>query len=223
MPCEGAVGGQLRHLRLPVAQLAASVPRPHSRLAQSQARLAVQQRRQVRRQQAVDRAQAIRTRLGALLDHLAATQRALEARLQQYEQDNATNGGPISAVFRLDGGFGTSENVALLIELGYEVYTKPYVHQVTERLRRQVGNDQVWQRVGANAELATWAGERIPSCPYPLDLALERFYTGATQRYSSLLHYGADAVVTDAAGWFPTTRAKRLRPGKAKTCSRCIT
>lgn len=59
-----------------------------------------------------------------------------------------------------------------------------------------------WMRVGANAELAAWHNLQLTKCPYPLDVALERFYTGKTLRYSALFHFGADPVTEDLPGWF---------------------
>jgi len=60
---------------------------------------------------------------------------ALHQRLKRFEQENATNNQPIEADFRLDAGFGSYENVALMIEMGYEVYTKPHSHHVVSYLR----------------------------------------------------------------------------------------
>jgi hypothetical protein len=45
----------------------------------------------------------------------------LRQRLDHFEQDNQTNATPIQAMFRLGAGFGTVDNMALLIEMGYEV------------------------------------------------------------------------------------------------------
>jgi hypothetical protein len=55
----------------------------------------------------------------------------LRQRLKEFEADNQNNFKPIQAVFRLDAGFGTRENVAWLIEMDYEVYTKPYSDWLT--------------------------------------------------------------------------------------------
>jgi chromosome segregation ATPase len=62
----------------------------------------------------------------------------LNQRLERFEQENAINHQPVEAEFRLDAGFGSYENVALLIEMGYEVYTKPHSHHVVAYLRKQV-------------------------------------------------------------------------------------
>ena len=113
-----------------------------------------------------------------------------------------TNPAPISAVFRLDAGFGTWDNVALLIEMGYEVYTRPHNHQVRNSLLRRIHDTTSWTRVGDNAEMVAWPSERLKTCPYPADFALERFYTGKTLRYGVLLHFGTDAVTKDLPAWF---------------------
>ena len=49
-----------------------------------------------------------------------------------------------------------------------------------------------------------WPGpaQTLKSCPYPVDLALERFYTGQTRRHGVLLHFGDDAVTADLPAWF---------------------
>ena len=56
--------------------------------------------------------------------------------------------------------------------------------------------------MGANAEMVAWPTQTLKSCPYPVDLALERFHTGQTRRHGVLLHFGADAVTTDLPAWF---------------------
>ncbi len=191
-----------------VAELEASyqahqrVARPHSRLAQARRKLAIRERRVQRRaailaqaQQWLERRQQQRIQVSA---HLVG----LEQRLEQYRAENQANPAPIRAVFRLDGGFGSGANVALLIELGYEVYTKALNHQVVRTLRRRVGPTTAWTRVGKNAEMVSWHDESISNCPYPLDVALERFHTGSKLRHAALLHHGDTAVQADLPGWF---------------------
>jgi hypothetical protein len=133
----------------------------------------------------------------------------LAQRLAQFEQDNATNHQPVEASFRLDAGFGSYENVALMVEMGYEVYTKPLSHQVVKYLHKQVTSTTEWQRVGKNAEMVAWPAYQLKGCPYALDVALERFYTGNTVKYGALLHFGADAVTQDLPGWFDTYNGRQ--------------
>lgn len=178
--------------------------RPTSRLAKSRQRLQVIHNRIERWQKRRDEA---RRRLGkteAKQEQQHAERCRLAQRLAQFEQDNATNQQPIQASFRLDAGFGTYENVALLIEMGYEVYTKPLSHQVVKHLKSQVTEATVWNRVGQNAEMVVWPAYQLKGCPYPLDVALERFHTGKTTKYSGLFHFGSDPVTQDLPLWFDT-------------------
>jgi hypothetical protein len=92
--------------------------------------------------------------------------------------------------------------VALLIEMGYDLYTKPHSHKVVTALKLQVDDTTVWTPVGANAELVAWPALHLTNCPYPLDVALERFYTGKTLKQSALFHFGAQRVTEQLPGWF---------------------
>jgi len=176
--------------------------RPYSHLAQARKRLQSAQKRLHRREGAL---QAAQRRLEKTLQHQAqqqAEREALRQRLERFEQDNANNPDPVEAEFRLDAGFGTYENIALLIEMGYEIYTKPYSHRVVDYLKRQTDEQTAWERVGKNAEMVAWPNKPLKGFPYPLDVALERFHTGKTVRYSALLHFGSDTVTDDLSGWF---------------------
>ena len=176
--------------------------RPHSRLAQARRKLAVRERRLGRRHKDVERAQRWLERRQQKVADLQAELEQFQQRLTQFIEDNRTNPWPIRAIFRLDGGFGNGPNVALLIEMGYEVYSKATNAKIIQALRRRVPPATPGVRVGKNAEMIAWKGEVITNCPYPLDLALERFQTGDKERYGVLLHYGEEQVTADLAGWF---------------------
>ncbi|MBM3182341.1 MAG: hypothetical protein FJZ86_18645 [Chloroflexi bacterium] len=123
----------------------------------------------------------------------------------------------MKACFRLDAGFGTYDNIALLIEMGYEVYVKLHNHKITEMLRQKNSPDTVWTRVGDNAEMVAWSGLELQHCPYPLDVALERFYTGKThtvpasfrEKHSALAHFGDPPVTTNLRAWFNRYNARQ--------------
>lgn len=184
--------------------------RPHSKLAQARQRLNLLERRQQqleKRIPALERQVLARQQQGGFYQ---AQIRLLQQRLKQFERDNHTNPDPILADFRLDAGFGNRENVALGIEMGYELYTKPYSDWLPPRLKRRVGALTQWTQVGANAEMVVWKAERFHDFPYPLDVALERFYTGKTLRYSPLIHFGATPVTAQPAGWFQRYNARQL-------------
>lgn len=133
----------------------------------------------------------------------------LQQRLEQYEQENATNPFPIRVKIRLDAGFGCRENLFFLIEMGYEVYTRPFGNWLLPRLKK-LAQEQSWQRVGKNAEMVVWAGYQLDDFPYPLDLALERFHTGEKLKHMALLHFGQEPVATqDPVLWFNFYNARQ--------------
>jgi len=89
-----------------------------------------------------------------------------------------------------------------LIEMGYELYTKAHNHRLVTFLKNKAGAKASWERVGANAEMTAWPGLQLQRCPYPLDVGLERFYTGDKLKYSALLHFGNDPVGENLTAWF---------------------
>jgi len=172
-------------------------------------RIVVLERRSVRRQKSVEIA---RKKLKKTLSQMKAyfeDETVLRQRLEQFEQDNAENPQPVEACFRLDAGFGTYENIALLIEMGYEVYVKLHNHKITEMLKQKISLETIWRRVGDNAEMVAWAGLELQHCPYPLDVALERFYTGKMQKHSALAHFGDTPVATNLPAWFDHYNARQ--------------
>jgi len=57
--------------------------------------------------------------------------------------------------------------------------------------------------------MVAWQGLQLKGCPYPLDVALERFHIGKTVRHSALLHFGRDAVAEDLPAWFAHYNGRR--------------
>ena len=176
--------------------------RPTSRLALARKRLQTVVKRAASRTSLCKQAQRRLDKTTAQWSYQQAELIALQQRLLRFEQDNATNAEAIEAEFRLDAGFGTYENVALLIEMGYDLYTKPHNHQTVAYLKQQVDDTTAWTRVGANAELVAWPTLHLKHCLYPLDVALERFYTGNTLKHSALFHFGSQPVTEQLPGWF---------------------
>ena len=128
-------------------------------------RIAVLERRSVRREKSVEIA---RNKLEKTLSQMKAhleNETVLRQRFEQFEQDNAENPQPVQACFRLDAGFGTYENIALLIEMGYEVYVKLHNHKITEMLKQKNSLETLWTRVGDNAEMVAWSGLELQHCP----------------------------------------------------------
>lgn len=139
-----------------------------------------------------------------------ATDNLLLKRLEQFAQENADNPQPIEACFRLDAGFGTYENIALFIEMGYEVYVKLHNHKIVQMLKGKTNaahscglcRETAWTRVGHNAEMVAWKDFQPENFPCALDVALEHFYTGETQKHSALAHFGETFTTTDLPAWF---------------------
>ncbi len=176
--------------------------RPTSSLALARKRLQAVVKRAASRTSVCKQTQCRLDKTTAQHSHQQAELAALYERLLRFEQENAANSEPVEAEFRLDAGFGTYENVALLIEMGYDLYTKPHSHKTVAYLKQQVDDTTAWTRVGANAELVAWPRLQLKHCPYALDVALERFYTGTTLKHSALFHFGSQPVTEQLPGWF---------------------
>jgi hypothetical protein len=175
---------------------------PYSRLAKARHKVGVCWRRLQRRNRDLTKLRHLVQRQEERVQQLQAEVAHLQERLVRFTADNQANRSPMPATFRLDGGFGTGENVALLIELGYEVYGKAYGGQVTQALRRRLPARLPWTPVGDNAEMVAWSELSLDFCPYPLDIGLEHFYTGSQERYATLLHYGPETTTRDLPAWF---------------------
>jgi len=186
------------------------IERPHSHLAKARKQVVIYQRRLKRNEQEQQDAQRWLDRQRNHLAEQIDVLNALLERLKRFEAENAANHAPIQAVLRLDAGFGTEANVALLIEMDYELYTRPYGTWLSGELKLRVQAGVRWQRVGSNAEMVAWPGQHLSDFPYPLDLARERFWLGEGQyRQAALLHFGQDPVMQDLSKGFQIYNARQ--------------
>jgi hypothetical protein len=172
-------------------------------------RIQTLERRGLRYEKAIEVARKKLSKTQVWLNAHAEQEKALHKRLAQFERENIENLQPIEACFRLDAGFGTYDNIALLIEMGYELYVKLHNHKTVEKLKQSVTPETAWTRVGNNAEMVAWSEMQLKNCPYPLDTALERFYTGKTQKHSALAHFGSTPVTTGLPTWFGKYNARQ--------------
>ena len=141
--------------------------------------------------------------------HLEKEQ-VLQARLERFEHENGDNPNPVEICFRIDAGFGTYDNIALLIEMGYEIYTKLHNHKAVQALQKMLGPDTSWTRVGKNAEMVAWSDLKLERCPYPLQVALERFQVGNDKlKHSALAYFGNAPVTQDLPAWFTTYNGRQ--------------
>jgi hypothetical protein len=180
------------------------VERPTSHLALARKRLDVLQRRDQRLDLSIAKARNLLTWSEGLCLQHQKTQQHLQERLTLFHQENLANSAPIQAVFRLDAGFGTWENMALLIEMGYELYTKAFNPKTFQTLAAQLPDPAPWVRVGQDAEMITWPAHTFRQFCYPLDLGLLRFANDDRGRFSTFFHFGADPVVSQPKLWFST-------------------
>ena len=213
---ERDVTWELTTWRSQVAELTAEYtqtqrqPTPHCRLTRAQEKVVTYASRLPRVQQARKKAQQRLLRQRRKLDEASAEVERLRAHHGQLLTDNAGNDHPIKVVFRLDSGFASRENIAWLIEMGYDIYTKARSSQMPDLLEAAARPECHWLRVGGNAYLTAWANTTVDGCfIYPLDVALARYTTGDTVRHAFLLHYGDDDVTHDLDGWFHTYNARQ--------------
>ena len=181
-----------------------------SSLAVARRRLQATEGRCRRREKLLQSAQQRLTKTQTQWVKLQAGLKQLQERLARFERDNELNSTPVEAAFRLDAGFGAYDNIALLIELGYEVYTKAHNHRAVTFLKDRTDPQTVWTRVGANAEMTAWTALSFKHCPYPLDVGLVRFYTDQKLKHTALLHFGPDPVSHHLPDWFKHYNARQI-------------
>jgi hypothetical protein len=189
--------------------------RPHSQLAQVRQRLEVWRLRLERYDPTVQQAKDRLAKQQARLADWESQKTHLSLRLKRFQVENDANHNPLSAIFRLDAGFGNSENLALLIEMGYEIYSKPYGNWLSGTLAKlSVLRSSDWEKVGKNAEMMAWKAVQLEDFPYPLDLGYERFWQGTDPSqpklaYSGVIHFGQRQVTADLSGWFHNYNARQ--------------
>lgn len=177
--------------------------RPNSHLAKARKQVTMYQRRLARSEKEQMEAQQWLDRQRNRLAEQIQVLQGLHERRKRFQTENAENLAPIQAMLRIDAGFGTADNMALLVEMGYELYSRPYGTWLSGELQQRVQAGVSWQRVGSNAEMVAWKALQLPHFPYPLDLAQERFWLGEGQyRYAALLHFGQAPVTQDLPAWF---------------------
>ena len=128
----------------------------------------------------------------------------LHLRWQHLCEENARQPDAPRCRIRIDAGFCNGEHLTELIELGYEVETKSANDALMRALRKRVGSEASWTRVGDNAEMVAWTDYHIRNCPYPLTVGLERFHTPKELRHAVLIRSqdGPQVACPDLRDWF---------------------
>ena len=182
----------------------------HSQLAKARRQLQAVQKKLKKAPQTLQQAQRAQATHQRRLEQLQTELAFLTEYLAQLQADNASNVDPVPIILRMDAGFGTDANITWLIEMGYIIYTKAHNAQVAKKLLAQVHADTPFSRVGKNAEMIAFDGQFIHKCPYPLTLALERFYTPAGLKHSALIVYRDDGRKLQLKEWFNFYNGRQL-------------
>lgn len=201
--------GLVRQLEAEYADSGRS-PTAHCKLTRARQKVAMYEQRWPRTRKALATAQRRLQRHERLLVEARAEVERLRLHQAHLEEENRVNPQPIQAVLRLDSGFASRENIAWLMEMGYDIYTKARSSQLAERLASAVTPESVWQRVGGNASLTAWADTTADDhFIYPVNVALAHYQLGERTRRSVLVHYGDDPVTQDLDGWFHTYNGRQ--------------
>jgi len=175
----------------------------HCQLTRAKQKVATYSKRLPRCQKALAVAERRLTRHEAQFDEAQTLVDRLQQHYQQCWADNTANPNPVQATFRLDGGFVSYENIAWLIEMGYDLYTRGRSATVRDKLDFAVTSETNWVRVGGNASLTAWSATTVDDhFIYPMDVALAHYHTGGSIRRAILLHFGQEDVTADLPDWF---------------------
>lgn len=146
----------------------------------------------------------------AYLHQLTQALLQLQNWLHTLELDNRTNPDPPRCEVRIDSGFSSGANLTWLIEMGYQVNTKATSGLTTAALRKTLSTDARWTRVGENAEMLRCQHSALRDCPYPLQLALERFKVRDRYQYATLVQFRDDGREPSLPEWFASYNGRQL-------------
>ncbi len=191
-------------VRVSIAQAEALLKKPvkTARSERQRERLAGWQARLPRLTKQVADCERVITYHQTYLKELTTRVTELQTWQAQLEADNQTNPDLPVCEVRMDGGFSGGEQIAWLIEMGYQVNTKAPSDKTTNALRRQVSAKTTWTRVGANAEMTEPTEYLLHDCPYPLRASLERFKVGKRERYATLIQFRDVGTRPPLVDWF---------------------
>ncbi len=186
-----------------VYQTQQRIERPTSALAKLSKRLQVHQSQAIHRREELEKVKRLSVWAVEWVGEYQTKLLELKNRLERFRQDNATNTQPIQAVYRIDAGFGTWDNVAMLMEMGYEVFTKANNAMSVQTIFEAFAAEDAWQTVAATAQMQTLAMVQPEKFCYAVDLGLERLMVGPEKwKHCLLIHFGPQPVANDGQAWF---------------------
>lgn len=185
-------------------------PTSHCKLTQARRKVTTYTRRLPRVQKALVKAKARLQRDERAWDEAHAEVKRLQAHYDRLEAENRINPHPIRVILRCDSGFASSENIAWLIEMGYDLYTKARSVGVRNKLMAEVTSDSSWERVGGNATMTAWSETTVDDYfRYPVNVALARYQTGERNKHAVFVHYGDEDPTQNLDGWFHTYNGRQ--------------
>lgn len=166
---------------------------PYSHLAKARRQRASWQRQLERSRR---REEEIRAKIGRFqekIDRLVQEKEKVDAWHATLLADNAGNPNPVSIHILLDGGFSGGEDLAYLIEMGYDLLT---VGKGTSAmaLRQEMPPEPTWTEATPHVRL--WEGPPglVGECAYPLRRILQHWHAGDKERYSLFLQYPVESA-----------------------------
>jgi hypothetical protein len=205
---------QVSRRRVTVLQIEPVSPQqsgPFGALTRERQRVAHRERRTARLLAQVEKLHGRQQQAQADVAAARAALVPLTTRRVQLAAENAAQPDAPRCCLRMDAGFCSGENLALALELGYELETKVGHGRVVTALQERIGPQTVWTGVGQNAEMVGWTNYYIRTCPYPVTVALERFHTPQGLKYSVLLRSQdhPSAPCPDLREWFSSYNARQ--------------
>ena len=161
---------------------------PYSHLAKARRQRESWQRQLERSRR---REEEIRAKIGRFqekIDRLVREKEQVDAWRATLLADNAANPNPVSIRILLDGGFSGGEDLAYLIEMGYDLLT---VGKGTSAvaLRQEMSPEPAWIEATPHVQLWEGAPAIVGECPYPLRRVLQHWHAGGKERDSLFLQY----------------------------------
>ena len=185
-------------------------PTSHCKLTRARRKVATYTQRLPRVQKALVKAETRLQRDERAWDEADAEVKRLQAHHDQLDAENLANPYPIRVVLRCDSGFASSENIAWIIEMGYDLYTKARSTGVRDKLMAAVTPDSRWERVGGNATMTAWSESTVDDYfRYPVNVALAQYQMGERNKHAVFVHYGDEDTTQNLDGWFHTYNGRQ--------------
>ena len=127
-------------------------------------------------------------RLQEKTNRLQMEKERLQSWQDRLRSENENNPNPVPIRILLDGAFSSGENLAYLIELGYDLITLGN-GQCVQALQRELPAEPIWQEASLLVKLWEGNSSLVGKCPYKLRRILQKWRTEPRTRYSIMLVY----------------------------------